>query len=230
MEVKNIQTASLGKMELPQSLFEICRLYPKGICLSTAFGPESQILVHLIATYSLPIEVFTIDTGRLFDETHELWAKTEARYKLRIKAVFPNSQELQEHHQLHGANAFYKSKEKRLHCCEVRKVNPLKEMLIGKELWLSGLRREHSLNRAKKNIIEWNEEHGITKFYPLFHWTRPQVWEYIKRNNIPVNSLHNKGFRSIGCAPCTRATIEGEDDRAGRWWWEDGHKECGLHR
>ena len=178
----------------------------------------------------MPIKIFTLDTGRLFAETYSVWSSTLDRYKISIKAYYPNATILESFVEKKGPNAFYESVENRKGCCFIRKVEPLKRALSGNAIWITGLRAEHSADRGDLQSIEWDESNQIIKYHPLLHWTTNQVTDFITTNNIPYNPLHDKGFVSIGCAPCTRAIKEGEDFRAGRWWWEDTNKkECGLH-
>lgn len=197
---------------------------------STSFGIEDQVISHLIFTYDLPIRVFTLDTGRNFQETYNTWSRTIQRYKKPIETYAPQAAALERLLAEKGPNSFYDSVENRKECCYIRKVEPLNRALQGQELWVTGIRAEQSANRLDMRSLEWDAAHQLIKFHPLFDWTYEQVREYVKENKIPYNPLHDKGFVSIGCAPCTRAIREGEDFRAGRWWWEDtSKKECGLH-
>jgi phosphoadenosine phosphosulfate reductase len=204
--------------------------YPAKIVFSSSFSFEDQVITHLIADQLLPIQIFTLDTGRLFAETYSVWNSTLERYKISIKAFYPDHSNLETFIEKKGPNAFYESVENRKDCCFIRKVEPLKRALSGNAIWVTGLRAEHSADRQNLQSIEWDESNQIIKYHPLLNWTTEQVTDFIKSNNIPYNPLHDKGFVSIGCAPCTRAIKEGEDFRAGRWWWEDANKkECGLH-
>ena len=225
---------SLQKLlkELPPELFlqKLSKDYAGRIVFSSSFSFEDQVITHLITDQHLPIEIFTLDTGRLFAETYSVWSSTLDRYKLSIKAYYPNATILESFVEKKGPNAFYESVENRKGCCFIRKVEPLKRALSGNAIWITGLRAEHSADRGDLQSIEWDESNQIIKYHPLLHWTTNQVTDFITTNNIPYNPLHDKGFVSIGCAPCTRAIKEGEDFRAGRWWWEDANKkECGLH-
>jgi phosphoadenosine phosphosulfate reductase len=204
--------------------------YPGKVVFSSSFSFEDQVITHLIADQLLPIQIFTLDTGRLFAETYSVWNSTLDRYKISIKAFYPDHSNLESFVEKNGPNAFYESVENRKDCCFIRKVEPLKRALAGNAIWVTGLRAEHSAARQDLQSIEWDESNQIVKYHPLLHWTTDQVKDYIESNNIPYNPLHDKGFVSIGCAPCTRAIKAGEDFRAGRWWWEDANKkECGLH-
>ncbi len=204
--------------------------YPEQLTFSTSFSFEDQVITHKILSNHLPINIFTLDTGRIFPETYSVWNATNERYKTRIKAFYPDHSLLEAFVAVKGPNSFYESVENRKDCCYIRKVNPLKKALKDNAVWITGLRAEHSADRHDMPQIEWDESNNIIKYHPLLYWTTEEVKHYINKNNIPYNSLHDKGFASIGCAPCTRAIKPGEDFRAGRWWWEDNiKKECGLH-
>ncbi|MCA5003617.1 phosphoadenylyl-sulfate reductase [Sphingobacterium bovistauri] len=197
---------------------------------STSFGIEDQVLTHLIAEASGEIDVFTLETGRLFPETYYVWNRTLERYKLPIKAYYPQAALVEDMVTKKGPSSFYDSVENRKECCFIRKIEPLKRAIKGYEIWLTGIRAEQSANREDMDFIEWDEGNQIIKIHPLFHWTLDDVESHLKQFNVPYNPLHDKGFPSIGCQPCTRAVAPGEDFRAGRWWWEDkSKKECGLH-
>ncbi len=197
--------------------------------LSTAFGKEGQVLIHMIATHSFPIEIFTIDTGRLFPETYELMDKTRMRYGVKINTYYPNTHQLQTLVTQKGSHSFYESVENRKECCFIRKVEPLTRALLDADVWITGLRASQSEHRQRQKMVEWNEQHQAIKYNPLIDWSKEQVDDYLKTHKVPYNKLHDQGFASIGCLPCTRAVEAGEDERAGRWWWEKGDKECGLH-
>ena len=204
--------------------------YPGKIVFSTSFGWEDQVITHMIFANDIPIEVFTLETGRLFPETYYVWNRTLEIYKKPILAYFPQAEAVQEMVNKKGPSSFYESVENRKECCGIRKLEPLKRALNGNQLWVTGIRSEQSVNRHDMTNLEWDEQNQLIKFHPIFFWSLDEVKEYIKTNNIVYNTLHDKGFPSIGCAPCTRAVREGEDFRAGRWWWEDqSKKECGLH-
>lgn len=197
---------------------------------STSFSWEDQAIAHLIATNNIPVKIFTLDTGRLFEETYYVWSRTKEQYNIQIEAYYPNQTLLQEFVAEKGPNSFYEAVENRKTCCGVRKVEPLKRALAGNELWITGLRSEHSPERENLPQLEYDESNNIIKYHPLLHWSTEELKSFIYSNGIPYNTLHDKGFISIGCAPCTRAVREGEDFRAGRWWWENkSTKECGLH-
>jgi phosphoadenosine phosphosulfate reductase len=204
-------------------------LFPGKVVFSTSLGQEDQVITQLIAENLLDVHIFSLDTGRLFPETLDLIARTESKYKKRIEVLYPERTSLEKLVADIGINGFYDSVENRKSCCFVRKVEPLKRALAGNSVWVTGLRAEQSPNRADMKKIEWDEANQIIKFNPLLDWTYDQMIAYIHEHRIPYNPLHDKGFISIGCAPCTRAISEGEDPRAGRWWWEESKKECGLH-
>jgi phosphoadenosine phosphosulfate reductase len=200
------------------------------IAFSTSLGLEDQVITHHIFSQNLPIRVFTLDTGRMFNESYKVLDSTRERYKKEIEVYFPKHDATEKLMQTKGAFSFYESVENRKECCFIRKVEPLKRALQNTEVWITGLRAEQSENRQSIEIAEWDEGNQLIKIHPLMHWTLDEVKSEIKKHNIPYNILHDKGFVSIGCAPCTRAIREGEDFRAGRWWWEDkSKKECGLH-
>lgn len=200
------------------------------IVFSTSLSYEDQVITHFIFSNNLDIEIFTLDTGRLFAETYSVFNSTRDRYKKEIKTYYPNTEAIQKLVSTKGPNSFYESVENRKECCHIRKVEPLKRALSGKTIWITGIRAEQSANRTEMKQVEWDKANNIIKVHPLLDWTFDEVKAYINKNNIPYNSLHDKGFVSIGCQPCTRAIKAGEDFRAGRWWWEDNtKKECGLH-
>lgn len=221
------QLIGLDKVE---QLRKLAELFPNKIVFSTSFGWEDQAITHLIFANNLPIKVFTLETGRLFPETYYVWNRTLEVYQQPIHAYFPQNELLQDMVNTKGPNSFYESVENRKECCYIRKIEPLKRALQGNELWVTGIRAEQSPNREHMDDIEWDEGNQLIKFHPIFDWTLEEVKAYIKQHNIVYNTLHDKGFPSIGCMPCTRAIQPGEDFRAGRWWWEDqSKKECGLH-
>lgn len=213
-----------------ETLEAIAQAYPGKVVFSTSFGWEDQVITDLIFSNNISIKVFTLETGRLFSETYYVWNRTLERYQKPIEAYFPDQVLLEEMVSSKGPNSFYESVENRKQCCGIRKLEPLKRALSGNEVWITGIRAEQSLNRLDMSSVEWDEQNNLIKYHPIFNWTQEEVKIYIRENNIPYNPLHDKGFPSIGCAPCTRAVQPGEDFRAGRWWWEDSTKrECGLH-
>ncbi len=219
----------LNLLSPAEGLALIADLFPGKVVFSTSLGQEDQVITQLIASQNLSIQIFSLDTGRLFPETLELLSRTEAKYKTRIKVYYPTTSSVENLVSNIGINGFYDSVENRKSCCFVRKVEPLKRALAGNDIWITGLRAEQSANRSDMKHIEWDEGNQIIKYNPLLNWTFDQMIGYINDHRIPYNPLHDQGFVSIGCAPCTRAILPGEDARAGRWWWEDSKKECGLH-
>ncbi len=228
-ELENIsqQISGLAPVE---ALALLAARFPGKIVFSTSFGWEDQAITHMIFSNDLPIKVFTLETGRLFPETYYVWNRTMEMYSKPIHAYYPNNELLEQMVNAKGPSSFYESVENRKECCGIRKVEPLKRALAGNKLWVTGIRADQSANRQFMSNPEWDEQNNLIKFHPIYDWTLDQVKEYIRINNIPYNTLHDRGFPSIGCAPCTRAVQPGEDFRAGRWWWEDqSKKECGLH-
>jgi phosphoadenosine phosphosulfate reductase len=216
--------------EIAEQLKILASRFPNEVVFSTSFGLEDQAVTYLIASNKLPVKIFTLDTGRVFHETYSTWNRTIEKYGVTISAYYPDSISLQEFVSEKGPNSFYESVENRKQCCHIRKVEPLRRALKGNKIWITGIRSEQSNDRHDMPMLEWDETNQIIKFHPLLTWTWGQVKQYVSRNDVPYNPLHDKGFVSIGCAPCTRAIKPGEDFRAGRWWWEDNNKkECGLH-
>ncbi len=197
---------------------------------ANSLGAEDMVLTDLILKAKLPIDIFSLDTGRLPPETYDLMAAVNTHYGHKLKIYFPHSEEIESFVRNHGINAFYESITLRKACCYARKVEPLRRALAGKRAWITGLRAEQAATRTGLSIQEYDEGNGLEKFNPLADWSEKEIWTYIKQNGVPYNALHDKFFPSIGCAPCTRAISLGEDVRAGRWWWESPElKECGLH-
>jgi len=197
---------------------------------ANSLGAEDMVLTDLIVKAGLPIEIFSLDTGRLPLETYDLMAAVQAHYGLKLKIYFPQASTVEDYVRANGINAFYESIELRKGCCYVRKVEPLKRALAGKKAWITGMRAEQAATRGNLATREYDEGNGLEKFNPLADWSEKEVWTYIKQNAVPYNALHDKFYPSIGCAPCTRAISLGEDVRSGRWWWESpDSKECGLH-
>lgn len=197
---------------------------------STSLGAEDQVLLDLISRSGFAVHVFTLDTGRLHPETHALLAETEACFRHRIQVYFPNQGAVEDYVRINGINGFYESRAQRLRCCDVRKLEPLRRALHGKTAWITGLCRGQSSSRSEVVELEMDSTWGLLKANPLAAWTQDDVWTYLRAYEIPLNPLHERGYPSIGCAPCTREIGLGEDIRAGRWWWEnDEKKECGIH-
>src|SRR5574343_467390 len=197
---------------------------------ANSLGAEDMVLTDLIVKAKLPIEIFSLDTGRLPLETYDLMAAVDKHYGLKLKVYFPQPEEVEAFVRNHGINGFYDSVTLRKACCHARKVEPLRRALAGKRAWITGLRAQQATTRQGLPLQEYDEGNGLEKFNPLAEWTEKEIWTYIKENEVPYNALHDKFYPSIGCAPCTRAISPGEDVRAGRWWWENPEsKECGLH-
>ena len=221
---------SLKNLSLADRLIQVREHFVgKRIVFSTSFGQEDQGITHAIASTGLDIEIFTLDTGRHFQESYELIDLTTKKYGIALKTYFPNTQKTEELVAQKGFNSFYQSVENRKECCYIRKIEPLNRALADAHVWITGLRAEQSDNRSSMPMLEWDEAKKILKFNPLIDWTFTDLETYLTTHKIPQNPLHKKGFVSIGCAPCTRAIAEGEHPRAGRWWWENSQKECGLH-
>jgi phosphoadenosine phosphosulfate reductase len=198
---------------------------------STSLGAEDQVITQLISGIDPGVYIFTLDTGRMFPEIYDLMDLTQLRYKVKIRVFFPENKAVEKMVNSKGINLFYESIENRKLCCQVRKIDPLKRALDGIEFWISGLRREQSVTRTDISLVEWDDLNKKIKVNPLINWNSEDVWDHIRRFDIPYNPLHDKGYPSIGCQPCTRAVGPGEDIRAGRWWWENEMmKECGLHK
>lgn len=228
-EITDIQQL-IADLEPVDALAVLADRFAGKIVFSTSFGWEDQVITHMIFANKLPIKIFTLETGRLFPETYYVWNRTMEMYGEPIHAYYPNNELLEQMVNKKGPNSFYESVENRKECCGIRKIEPLKRALQGNNCWVTGIRAEQSANRQSMGDLEWDDQNNLIKFHPLYSWTLDEVKNYIRQNNIPYNTLHDRGFPSIGCAPCTRAVREGEDFRAGRWWWEDqSKKECGLH-
>ena len=206
--------------------------YHPRIAIASSFGAEDVVLIDLAVRIQPKVRVFTLDTGRLHQETYDVMDAIRKKYGIPIEVYFPNSERVEAMVREKGLNLFYESIDNRKMCCGIRKVEPLNRALNNLSAWLTGLRREQAVTRGQLQKIEWDSGHGggIAKINPLADWSHQRTWDYIRKNKVPYNALHDQGFPSIGCAPCTRATKPGEDERAGRWWWETPEqKECGLH-
>ncbi len=219
------------KVEQAESvLAEAVRLHAP-VAFANSLGAEDMVLTDLIARHQADIAMFSLDTGRLPQETYDLMQEVRTRYQqVPLRIYFPESAEVEDYVAQNGVNGFYDSVEKRKRCCHVRKVAPLRRALAGKGAWITGMRRDQAATRGNLEVSSFDADNGLQKFNPLLDWTNADVWEYLRANDVPYNALHDGFYPSIGCAPCTRAIAVGEDIRAGRWWWEDAHgKECGLH-
>lgn len=227
------QSKQLSSLNLDARLQTICANYPNDkIVFSTSLGAEDQVITDAIARLKLPISIFTLDTGRLFPETEALIAQTEQQYQIEITRFRPNAEDVKAYIDQFGLNGFYDGIEQRKKCCHIRKVEPLNRALKGAKIWITGLRQQQSEFRQALDFLQLDAERQIIKFNPLLDWSSETLWQTIKNQAIPTNVLHTQGYPSIGCEPCTRAIKPGEDERAGRWWWENpeqSKQECGLH-
>jgi len=229
MDINELRLRISGK-PIEEQLKILTLVFPAKVIFTTSFGIEDQVISHIIFENNIPVKVATLDTGRLFPETYKVFNETIKKYQKKIDIYFPDHEAVEKMVTEKGPFSFYYSKENRLECCRLRKVVPLNRALQGKVCWLSGIRASQSDNRNQMNWLEYEDDRNLIKFYPLFDWSFEKVEEFIKENNVPYNVLHEKGYISIGCEPCTRAVKKGDDFRSGRWWWEtDGQKECGCH-
>ncbi len=222
--------ARIVEKPMDEAIGLLAGLFPGEVAFSTSFGHEDQVIGDVIFSNRLPVRVFTLDTGRMFEETYQTYYETVGKYKQAIEVYFPENQAVERLMTEKGPYSFYESVENRKECCQIRKIVPLKRALQGVKVWITGLRGGQSDNRQQMNLLDWDEGNQLIKYNPLIDWTLEQVETYIDQNRVPYNQLYDKGFKSIGCAPCTRAIEPGEDLRAGRWWWEQSKKECGLHQ
>ncbi|WP_417334334.1 phosphoadenylyl-sulfate reductase [Halarcobacter sp.] len=204
--------------------------YGQDAALSSSLGAEDQVLTDMVLKVDKGANIFTLDTGRLHPETYDVMDATNLKYGVKLNVFFPLNEKVEELYQKQGINGHFESIENRKNCCNIRKMEPLRRALKPLKVWITGLRAAQSVTRTDMPVVEYDENFEVIKVNPLINWSEEDVWNYIKQNNVPYNKLHDQGFPSIGCAPCTRAIKEGEDIRAGRWWWENPeHKECGLH-
>jgi phosphoadenosine phosphosulfate reductase len=219
-----------GRLSPPELLLWAMETFGDAVAFATSLGMEDQVITAMIAAAAPSISIFTLDTGRLFEETYRLMDETRDKYGVVCNVYFPDAEAVESMVAEQGINLFYRSVDDRKLCCGVRKVEPLRRALAGLDAWICGLRRDQSTSRSSVDPIVWDEANGLYKISPLYDWSASEVREYIEANDVPYNPLHDRGFLSIGCAPCTRAVKAGEDPRSGRWWWEsDEHRECGLH-
>jgi phosphoadenosine phosphosulfate reductase len=229
--MENILKQLTAKTDSPQQLLKnAINLLGNDLLMASSLGAEDQVLTHMMSQLTPNPRIFVLDTGRLHQETYDVLQETMTRYKLKHEVYFPKTSDIESMVREKGPNSFYQSIENRKQCCYIRKVEPLNRALGTCKAWITGLRKEQSSTRDQLKMVSWDDAHKIIKINPLVNWTEKDVWDYIKTHKVPYNKLHDANFPSIGCAPCTRAIKEGEDTRAGRWWWEDpGTKECGLH-
>ncbi len=229
-EVTELLNKDLSGKTIVEKLGFLIENHPEKVIFTTSFGYEDQVITDMIFKNNFDIKVITLDTGRLFPETYKVYNSTLDKYKKQILVYFPPTEKVEEMVNKKGPFSFYESLENRKECCFIRKVIPLKRALAGNEIWITGLRASQSENRSDMQSFEWDEGNQIIKYNPLLDWSLEETIQYVKENHVPYNVLHDKGFVSIGCQPCTRAIQPGEDFRAGRWWWEQNSgKECGLH-
>lgn len=216
----------------PQEIIKnVVDRFNQKIALSSSMGAEDQVLTDMLLKIEPNARIFTLDTGRLFAETYDLIDRTSRKYKKKIEVLFPDYKRVEAMVNTKGINLFYESIQNRKECCHIRKIEPLQRAFAGLDAWICGLRASQAVTRKDIDVIEWDANNKLVKVNPLARWTEEQVWEYIHANRVPYNVLHEKGFPSIGCQPCTRVVAKGEDVRAGRWWWENPDtKECGLHK
>lgn len=219
----------IEESSLLEGLKQITELLPEGVVFSTSLSQEDQVITDVIFRNELPVKVFTLDTGRLFYEHYELLANNNSKYKIKTEVYFPNSDDVERYVNNKGINAFYHALENRKECCYIRKVKPLNRALEGAKVWITGLRAEQSENREHMPMLAFDEERNLYKFNPLINWSYNDVLNYIEENKVQELPLHRQAYISIGCKPCTRPIEPGENPRAGRWWWEESQKECGLH-
>ncbi len=220
----------LSTQTIQEVLTELVAKFPGKVVFTTSFGYEDQVITDIIFKNGLPIEVVTLDTGRMFEETYKVFNRTREKYNKEIKVYFPEAADVEDLLIKKGPISFYESLENRKECCFIRKVKPLTRALKSNECWITGLRASQSSGRGTLQFFEWDPGFKLVKYNPLLNWSLEDVKSYIKENNVPYNALHDRGFVSIGCEPCTRAIQPGDDFRAGRWWWEQNSgKECGLH-
>ncbi len=229
MEIRELNE-KFAKAEATEIIEYFINKYKRDAALSSSLGAEDQVLTDMILKTDKEANIFTLDTGRLHPETYDVMDATNLKYGVKLNVFFPEVVQVEELYQIQGVNGHFESIENRKRCCNIRKIEPLKRALKPLKVWITGLRASQSVTRTDTPIVEWDENFKVIKVNPLINWREEEVWNYIKANNVPYNKLHDQGFPSIGCAPCTRAIKDGEDVRAGRWWWENPeHKECGLH-
>ena len=228
-DIPQLQAAIAGKS--PQEIMAyFLNKFGSKIAFSNSMGAEDQVITDMICKIDKSVQIFTLDTGRVFPETYDLIDRTNKKYDIHIKVYFPDAQEVENMVNNKGVNLFFDSIENRKECCHIRKIGPLTRAFKGLDVWICGLRRDQSVTRTDIKTVEWDENNGLIKLNPIVDWSKEKMWDYIKKNKVPYNRLHDQGFPSIGCQPCTRAIEKGEDVRAGRWWWENPDtKECGLH-
>ncbi len=232
--MKSTEITSLNKKfqgENPETILEyFIKEFGQDAALSSSLGAEDQVLTNMILNIDKSANIFTLDTGRLHPETYDVMDATNLKYGIKINVFFPKNDDVEKLYETQGINGHFESIENRKNCCGIRKMEPLKRALKPLKVWVTGLRAAQSVTRTDMPVVEYDENFEVIKVNPIINWSEDDVWNYIKSNNVPYNKLHDQGFPSIGCAPCTRAVAKGADIRSGRWWWENPeHKECGLH-
>ncbi len=229
MNIENLNKR-FEKAQAVEILTYFLSKFGKEAMLSSSLGAEDQVLTDMILKIDESSNIFTLDTGRLNPETYEVMDATNLKYGIKLKVFFPKNEEVENLYKTQGVNGHFESIENRKRCCQIRKIEPLKRALKPLKVWITGLRASQSITRANTALVEYDENFEVIKVNPLINWSEEEVWNYIEANSVPYNKLHDQGFPSIGCAPCTRAVKEDDDIRSGRWWWENPeHKECGLH-
>lgn len=231
MEIINKLNEELKDVSTLEVIEYFLKEYKDKIALASSLGAEDQVLTDMILKTDKDAKIFTLDTGRLNPETYNVMDATNLKYSVKLDVYFPKLENVENLYKTQGVNGHFESIDNRKNCCKIRKIEPLKRALKGLDVWFTGLRSSQSVTREEMKLVEWDEAFGLIKVNPLINWSEDDVWTYIKKNSVPYNKLHDQGYPSIGCAPCTRAVKDGEDIRAGRWWWENPeHKECGLHK
>lgn len=230
LELKEVNDTLRGKS--PQEILSwAIETFSPDLAFASSFGAEDVALIDMLSKQNTPVTVFTLDTGRLHDETYNLMERIRGRYDIVVESYFPEREAVEALEREKGFYSFRESIENRRECCGIRKVEPLRRALAGLNAWITGLRRDQAVTRADTEAVEWDDGNNLMKVNPLVDWTNDQVWEYVREHDVPYNALHDQSFPSIGCAPCTQAIKPGADIRAGRWWWENPEfKECGLHQ
>lgn len=229
-QIKNWNETFSGK-EPAEVIKFFLKKFGQKVALATSLGAEDQVITDMIMKIDNSSRIFTLDTGRLFPETYDLIDATNKKYDIKIDTYFPESEKVENMVKEKGINLFYDSVDNRKMCCGIRKVEPLQRAFKGMDAWICGLRKDQTVSRFFAQLVEWDKVNSLVKINPLINWTEKDVWNYLREHDVPFNPLHERGYASIGCQPCTRAVQPGEDFKAGRWWWEgQEQKECGLHK
>ncbi len=229
MNIENLNK-KFANAEAKEVLEYFLNEYKREAALSSSLGAEDQVLTDMILKINKDSNIFTLDTGRLHPETYDVMDATNLKYGIKLEVFFPKNEDVEKLYETQGINGHFESIENRKNCCGIRKMEPLKRALKPLKVWVTGLRAAQSVTRTDMPVVEYDANFDVIKVNPLINWSEEDVWDYIKTNNVPYNKLHDQGYPSIGCAPCTRPVKAGEDIRSGRWWWENPeHKECGLH-